>query len=173
MRSDVFEKSTKFMHTDDVFAWSLYGVFPGLLGQFTLVTYPRRTGGKCLTSSLGPRDAKGIGLGTKGPTYDSLRCIYFLARIFSPAGYFFLKSPIPPPPPPSKSNGCAWANNVALPSSDWSWRVRIYIHQSKPLPRSGYRHVVSRGFLPLFLRLQVISGGEEWWLRETSSVFSA
>ena len=102
MRSDVFEKSTKFMHTDDVFAWSLYGVFPGLLGQFTLVTYPRRTGGKRLTSSLGPRDAKGIGLGTKGPTYDSLRCIYFLARIFSPAGYFFLKSPIPPPPPQSQ-----------------------------------------------------------------------
>ena len=40
MRSDVFEKSTKF-HTDNVFAWSLYGLFPGVLGQFTPVTYPR------------------------------------------------------------------------------------------------------------------------------------
>ena len=34
-------------------AESLYGVFPDLLGQRILVTYPRRT--------LGPRDPKSIG----------------------------------------------------------------------------------------------------------------
>ena len=66
MRSDVFEKSTKF-HTGNVFAWPLYGVLPGLLGQFTWLTYPRRNG-KRLTSSLEPRDPKSSGLRTKGPT---------------------------------------------------------------------------------------------------------
>ena len=35
-----------------------YSVFPVPLGQFTWVTYPRRTGGKHLTFSLGPRNPK-------------------------------------------------------------------------------------------------------------------
>ena len=70
MQSDVFEKSIKYhtdKSTDKVFAWSLHGVFPGPLGQFTSVTYPRRTDGKHLTFWLGTRDPKRIGLGTKGP----------------------------------------------------------------------------------------------------------
>ena len=39
----------------------LYSVFPVPLGQFILVTYPWRTGGKRLTSLLGPRDSKRFG----------------------------------------------------------------------------------------------------------------
>ena len=53
-------------------AQSLYGVFPGLLGQFTSVTYPRRTGGKRLRSDHVTRSALAVrnnevwGLGNSG-----------------------------------------------------------------------------------------------------------
>ena len=43
------------------FSKSLYGVFPVPIGQFISVTYLRRTGGKRLTFSLGPRDPKRFG----------------------------------------------------------------------------------------------------------------
>ena len=178
MRSDVFEKSTKF-HTDNVFAWSLYGLFPGVLGQFTPVTYPR------WTSSLGPRDPKRIGLGTKGPTiWLGARYIFPCKNFFSPVRYFFLKSPIPSPPPPLQSEmvvpkQMTFHYPVLIGHDGWeifligrdAWE--ICINQSEPLPRSGYRHVVSRGFPPLFLGLQVISGagGDQWSLYEMSSVF--
>ena len=104
MRSDVFGKSSKF-HTDNVFEWSLYGDFPGLLGQLTSVTYPRRTGGKRLASSLGPRDPKRIGLGTKGPTIW-LRKVYISLQEFflskSVCWIFFSEITHTPPhsPPP-------------------------------------------------------------------------
>ena len=98
MRSDVFQKSTKF-HTDNVFAWSLYGVFPGLLGQFTSVTYPRRTGGKRLTFRSDHVTRNALAWGLKGRPFDSARYI-FPCKNFSPAGYFFLKSPIPSPRAP-------------------------------------------------------------------------
>ena len=116
MRSDVFGKSSKF-HTDNVFEWSLYGDFPGLLGQLTSVTYPRRTGGKRLASSLGPRDPKRIGLGTKGPTIW-LRKVYISLQEFflskSVCWIFFSEithTPPPPPPPHVKCSALAieWA----------------------------------------------------------------
>ena len=117
MRSDVFGKSSKF-HTDNVFEWSLYGDFPGLLGQLTSVTYPRRTGGKRLASSLGPRDPKRIGLGTKGPTiwlsqvYISLQK-FFLSK--SVCWIFFSEithtPPHPPPPPCQMLGPCNWMSS--------------------------------------------------------------
>ena len=42
----------------DGLAWSLYGVFPGLLGQCIPVTYPRWTAGRQLKIFLGLRDPK-------------------------------------------------------------------------------------------------------------------
>ena len=60
-----------------------YGVCPGLLGQFTSVTYPRRTSGKRLRSdyvtrnTLATRNNEAKGLG-KATTNHSARNIHHL-----------------------------------------------------------------------------------------------
>ena len=127
------------------------------------VNSPRwRIRGELLGSDHVTQNALAWGL--KGRPFDSAPGIYFLARIFFPWGIFFSEITHTPPPSPLQSEMVvpkqmtfhypvligrnAWA--IFLIGRD-AWE--ICINQSEPLPRSAYRHVDSRGFLPLFLGL--------------------
>ena len=160
MRSDVFEKSTKF-HTDNVFAWSHCRAF---FRAFSVNSPRWRIRGKRLRSDHVTQNALAWGL--KGRPFDSAPGKYFLARIFFPLlDIFFWNHPYPPPsPPPLQSEmvvpkQMTFHYPVLIGRDGWeifligrdAWE--ICINQSDPLPRSGYRHVDSRGFLPLFLGL--------------------
>ena len=95
MRSDVFEKSTKF-HTDNVFAWSHCRAF---FRAFSVNSPRWRIRGKRLRSDHVTQNALAWGL--KGRPFDSAPGKYFLARIFFPLlDIFFWNHPYPPPPRP-------------------------------------------------------------------------